>query len=268
MVSSNVLANHAAQHLAQFVYNLIQIEDLWLQNLFATERQQLSRQRGRPVRRLADLLRAPAQRIFRPHPPEHQLAVAEDGGQDVVEIVRDAPGQTTDGLDLLGLPQLLLQGRFAFLTQVAVEQNSCRPREDFKVVLVRVGVFVRAIGHTDHADHLRYVQNRHAQESPHQHGVLRQFFVRRRIRGGCIADHGPSIRDDAAERVFQMAETASVHPTSPFPRCLQRTAGEFCDPSRRPGGRAPATGSFFHHGDEPTLALGLRQGIAEQDLAR
>ena len=34
------------------------------------------------------------------------LAVAEDGGQDVVEVVRDAAGQRADGLELLRLAQL------------------------------------------------------------------------------------------------------------------------------------------------------------------
>ena len=43
-----------------------------------------------------------------------EFHVAEDGGQDIVEIVGDAAGQGADGLHLLGLDQLLFQLGLAF----------------------------------------------------------------------------------------------------------------------------------------------------------
>ena len=49
------------------------------------------------------------QRIFLRHVVEHQAAVAEDRGQQVVEVVRDAAGELADRLHLLRLPQLLLE---------------------------------------------------------------------------------------------------------------------------------------------------------------
>ena len=49
------------------------------------------------------------------HAVEHDFGVAQDGRQDVVEVVRDAPGQGAEGLHLLGLLKLAftaLQGLF------------------------------------------------------------------------------------------------------------------------------------------------------------
>ena len=44
---------------------------------------------------------------------EQQLAVSEDRGQQIVEVVRHAAGQPADGLHLLRLPELLFTGRSA-----------------------------------------------------------------------------------------------------------------------------------------------------------
>ena len=46
---------------------------------------------------------------------EQQVGVAEDRGQDVVEVVRDPAGQPTHGFHLVRLPQLLLAGAQRFL---------------------------------------------------------------------------------------------------------------------------------------------------------
>ena len=40
---------------------------------------------------------------------QHQAGVAQDAGQQVVEIVRDAAGQQSEALQLLRVPQLLFQ---------------------------------------------------------------------------------------------------------------------------------------------------------------
>ena len=37
----------------------------------------------------------------------HDLGVAQDDGEDVVEVVRHAAGKRTEGFELLGLPELL-----------------------------------------------------------------------------------------------------------------------------------------------------------------
>ena len=42
-------------------------------------------------------------------PVERHLAESDDGGQQVVEVVRDAAGQLSDSFHLLRLPELLLE---------------------------------------------------------------------------------------------------------------------------------------------------------------
>ena len=81
----------------------------------AAERQDLAHQLARPQARLVDLRQAHlrgmacgdsilGKRVLR------QGQVAQDAGQDVVEVVRNAPGEGADGLHFLGLSQLRLQG--------------------------------------------------------------------------------------------------------------------------------------------------------------
>ena len=55
-----------------------------------------------------DLLQVVAHRVPRLEVRGEHLAVAEDDGQEVVEVVSDAPGEVPDGLHLLGLPELHL----------------------------------------------------------------------------------------------------------------------------------------------------------------
>ena len=43
------------------------------------------------------------------NPGQGQFAVAENGSQNVVEVVGNATGQRADGLHLMGLPELFLQ---------------------------------------------------------------------------------------------------------------------------------------------------------------
>ena len=47
--------------------------------------------------------------LLRARAPDRELGVAEDHGEDVVEVVGHAPRQRSDGLQLLGLAELLLQ---------------------------------------------------------------------------------------------------------------------------------------------------------------
>ena len=83
---------------------------LRLQDLLATEREQLARQ-ARPPARPPFLI----SRTSREHGSagrevhEQELAEAQDRRQDVVEVVRDAARELADDLQLLRLAQLLLE---------------------------------------------------------------------------------------------------------------------------------------------------------------
>src|SRR6266566_443973 len=75
----------------------------------AAEREQLSGQHGRALRRTPDVEEPFAIRIVGRQVLEHQVGRAEDRGQKVVEVVRDAGRQATHRLHLLRLAELLLE---------------------------------------------------------------------------------------------------------------------------------------------------------------
>jgi hypothetical protein len=63
-----------------------------LHRLAAAERKQLLGQRRGSFRRLADLLGMAVEWVGRSRSLQQQFAVAEDGGEDIVEIVRHTAG--------------------------------------------------------------------------------------------------------------------------------------------------------------------------------
>src|SRR5439155_13650381 len=85
-----------------------EVEHLWREDLLATVGEQLLRQQGGALARLADLLEPAVQGRIVSGTVEGELTVAVDHAEHIVEIVRDAPGEPADCLHLLGLPQLLL----------------------------------------------------------------------------------------------------------------------------------------------------------------
>src|SRR5438105_11464644 len=104
-----MLADQATQHPIHFRDDAIEIEHFRLQHLPAAIREQLSRQRCRPLGGLANLLNVRSLRIARWQIAEQELRVAENGGEQVVEVVGNAAGELADGFHLLGLPELLLE---------------------------------------------------------------------------------------------------------------------------------------------------------------
>ena len=88
---------------------VIEVDLLWHQDLFAAERQQLLRQRRGTRPGLLDFLEVGALPTVGDAIGEQQLRVAEDRGEQVVEIVRDAAGEAADAFDLLGLRKPLFE---------------------------------------------------------------------------------------------------------------------------------------------------------------
>ena len=105
----DVFADQAAQQLLDLPHERVEIDDLRLQHLPAAEGEQLAGERRGALARRLNLLEVRAQPIALRDLVEHQRAVAEDGGQQIVEIVRDAAGELPDRLHLLRLAQLLLE---------------------------------------------------------------------------------------------------------------------------------------------------------------
>ena len=98
----------------------VQVEDLRLQHLLAAEGEQLRRQPARALAGLPDLLEigrhAPTSLA---HLLERELAVAEDDGEQVVEIVGDAAGELADRLHFLRLAGTAPRSRAALPAQGA-----------------------------------------------------------------------------------------------------------------------------------------------------
>ena len=80
-----------------------------LEHLFAAEGEELMSQAGRMLGGADDLLRVLIKRIGRFHPQQNHFRVANDRGDRVVEIMRDAAREFADGVHLLDLPEPLFQ---------------------------------------------------------------------------------------------------------------------------------------------------------------
>ena len=86
--------------------HFVQVEDLGLDDLLAAEHQQLPGEVRGSRASAADLLDVAAHGIVALQIHHHQLRVAQDDREQVVEVVRDPSRQLAHGFHLLGLPQL------------------------------------------------------------------------------------------------------------------------------------------------------------------
>ena len=98
----------AHQHL-QIGQNIAQLQNLRPQGLAARKGQELPHQRGRAVGVLLDLIDVLKRRVGRPVIGEQQIGIADDRGQDIVEIMCHAAGKLSDRLHLLRLREIVLQ---------------------------------------------------------------------------------------------------------------------------------------------------------------
>ena len=104
----DVLADQAPQHHVHVGDDGVEVEHPGLQDLPAAEREQLPGERRGARGGLLDLLGVASQaRVVLAG--DEELAVAGDGGQQVVEVVRDATGEPADRFHLLGLAELVLE---------------------------------------------------------------------------------------------------------------------------------------------------------------
>ena len=105
----DVVADQAAQHLLRVAHSDVEVEDLRLHRLLAAERQQLAGQRLGALARLANLADQFLGRFVKRLTAQQDFAVAEDDGEEIVEIVSDAAGELAEQLHFLGDEELLLQ---------------------------------------------------------------------------------------------------------------------------------------------------------------
>ena len=112
---SDVLADHAPDQHDEVVEHRREVDLIGLQHLPAAEREQLLRQRrgalgGAPNLRGLLLNRRLRRRVLVDH-----AGVAENRGEHVVEVVRDAAGELADRLHLLRLGELPLEAQLFLL---------------------------------------------------------------------------------------------------------------------------------------------------------
>jgi hypothetical protein len=144
------LADEAAQKPRRRAHDLVRIDRARLQELLAAECEQLSRQRAGLGRRAPDLLGVAVELVARLEPLQHQLAVAGDRGEDVVEVVRDAAGEASERVELLRVPELGLEPRAILLGALAlgdVDQEPLHPA----CTAVQLVEEVRLVVHPDDA---------------------------------------------------------------------------------------------------------------------
>ena len=106
-VEIDVLADEPSEERLRVAHELVQIDHLGTEKLPPAERQQLPRHRRRRFGRLPNLLGGFAA-VWVEHLAQQQINIAENDGQQIVEIVRDAAGKTPDRFHLLRLTQLLV----------------------------------------------------------------------------------------------------------------------------------------------------------------
>ena len=104
-----MLADETAQHLVDGAHDVVEIEDDRLDDFAAAEREQLPRQLSRGLARLLNLEDVVAVAVQNLRVVQQQLAVAQDGGEHVVEVVGNSPGQTPNRVHLLRAVIVLLE---------------------------------------------------------------------------------------------------------------------------------------------------------------
>ena len=108
----DLVAHQALEQLTDLAHHVGQLEDHGAQSLLAAEGEQLAGQAGGAVGIGLDLLDIVVIAVTRRVAQEHEIAIADDGGQHIVEVMRDTACQLADGLHLGGLRNLAAQTLF------------------------------------------------------------------------------------------------------------------------------------------------------------
>ena len=106
----DVFADQPGEQFEVFGDDGVQIEDLGSEHLLAAESQKLPGEGGGAIGGIGNLLGRPAHAGVGPDAIQQKFGVAGDDHQQIVEVVGNAAGQTTDGFHFLRLAKLLLEG--------------------------------------------------------------------------------------------------------------------------------------------------------------
>ena len=106
---TDVFADQPFEHRTHVTDDLVHLESRGFDDLAATESEKLPRQTRRARARDLNLLNILPVRMVLALAGEQQLAVTEHDGQEVVEIVGDAAGESSNSFHLLRLVILLFE---------------------------------------------------------------------------------------------------------------------------------------------------------------
>ena len=101
MYRVDVFAENPLEHPLDTCGDLVEVQRHRLHDLPAAECKELTRERHRPVSGLHNLEEVFALGITLTHAVQHESRVAQDHGEEVVEVVRHASGEIADGLHFL-----------------------------------------------------------------------------------------------------------------------------------------------------------------------
>src|SRR6185369_456252 len=89
----NIFADQSSQQFRHRGHRLVQVQNLWLQDLLAGEREELSSQRRGAVASLFNLPKPVSYKgVLHPDLSQEHVAVTIEDGQKVVEVMRDPTG--------------------------------------------------------------------------------------------------------------------------------------------------------------------------------
>ena len=105
----NIVSQQAMQQPVYVADHQVQIQHSRRKNLLAAERQQLPGETGSSIGCLLNLLDLAVERICNFELFKHQLAITLNYRKEIVEIVCDASGKTSNRLHFLRVPQLIFK---------------------------------------------------------------------------------------------------------------------------------------------------------------
>src|SRR5574340_1751780 len=103
----NVLADEGPEHALHVSDDGVQIEVRGLRDLAAAKGEQLLGKSGGAAPGGADFLQGRGGGPIRGRAGQGEVAIAQDDGEQVVKVVRNAAGKASDGFHLLGLAELI-----------------------------------------------------------------------------------------------------------------------------------------------------------------
>ncbi len=139
----DVFPDDSLQHLVDIGEHVVQVEHVRLGHLLSAEHQKLFREVRGSLTGLADFLEIVAHAVIALQIDQHELAVAQDDGKDVVEVMSNAAREPAHGFHFLRLPKLLLRFAQRLLGaqpfgHIACEHQSGRSPVELEIVRLEV----------------------------------------------------------------------------------------------------------------------------------